>query len=249
VRSRAISSRALTLLPALDIVAGRVDRAGDGGDDPLRTARAWCRAGASWLHLVDLDAAYGRPGNAELLATVIDGVDAHVELSAGVYDEESLRPALATGAARVVVGSAALVDLDWVASACARHGDRVLVALDVRDGRIAPRGAARGAVDTELAAVVARLDRAGCQRYVVTDVTRDGALSGPNLDLLRLVGTLTDRPLVASGGVSTLDDLRQLAGLRAADPAPRLEGVIAGRALHTGVFTIPEALAALQEHL
>jgi phosphoribosyl isomerase A len=207
--------------------------------DPLTAALAWQEQGAEWVHLVDLDAAFGRGTNRELLASVVGKLDVAVELSGGIRDDESLDAALATGAARVNVGTAALENPEWVRAAIARHGDRIAVGLDVRGTTLAARGWTQPG--GELFEVLARLDADGCARYVVTDVRRDGTLTGPNLDLLRDVCSATERPVVASGGVSSLDDLRVLAGLHEIG----VEGAIIGTALYAKAFTLPEALAAV----
>jgi 1-(5-phosphoribosyl)-5-[(5-phosphoribosylamino)methylideneamino] imidazole-4-carboxamide isomerase/N-(5'phosphoribosyl)anthranilate isomerase len=217
---------------------------GDAGSetaygDPRDAALAWQRDGAEWVHLVDLDAAFGRGSNAPLLAEVIKALDVAVELSGGIRDDESLAAALGSGAARVNVGTAALEHPEWVARAIDRHGDRIAVGLDVRGSTLAARGWTRDGGD--LWAALARLDAAGCARYVVTDIRRDGTLTGPNLDLYREVCAATDRPVVASGGVSTLDDLRALAGLGPLG----VEGAVVGKALYAGAFTLPEALDAV----
>jgi len=237
---------AVTLLPAVDVAGGQAVRLvrGEAGSetvygDPLEAALAWQRDGATWIHLVDLDAAFGRGSNAELLADVVKRLDVAVELSGGIRDDESLRAALATGAARVNLGTAALEDPEWCDRVIGEHGERIAVGLDVRGRTLAARGWTRGGGD--LYEVLQRLERAGCARYVVTDVNRDGTLTGPNLDLLRDVCARTDRPVIASGGVSTLDDLRALRTLE----ADGVEGVIVGKALYTGAFTVPEALAVL----
>jgi phosphoribosyl isomerase A len=237
-----------TLLPAVDVADGTAVRlvAGEAGTetaygDPRDAALAWQRDGAEWVHLVDLDAAFGRGSNAELLAEVIRALDVPVELSGGIRDDGSLAAALASGAARVNVGTAALEHPEWVARAIDRHGERIAVGLDVRGSTLAARGWTRDGGD--LWAALARLDAAGCARYVITDIRRDGTLTGPNLDLYRAVCAATDRPVVASGGVSTLDDLRALAGLRPLG----VEGTVVGKALYAGAFTLPEALAAVRE--
>jgi 1-(5-phosphoribosyl)-5-[(5-phosphoribosylamino)methylideneamino] imidazole-4-carboxamide isomerase/N-(5'phosphoribosyl)anthranilate isomerase len=238
---------ALVLLPAVDVAGGVAVRLvqGEAGTEtgygsPLEAALAWQQGGAEWVHLVDLDAAFGRGSNRELLAEVTGQLDVAVELSGGIRDDESLAAALATGCARVNLGTAALESPDWVRSVIARHGDRIAVGLDVRGTTLAARGwTAEGG---DLYETIARLDADGCARYVVTDVHRDGTLTGPNLDLLRSVCAVTDRPVVASGGVSTLDDLRRLAGLREVG----VEGAIIGKALYTGAFTLAEALATVQ---
>ena len=236
----------LTLLPAVDVAAGQAVRLvqGEAGTetgygDPLAAALAWQSAGAEWLHLVDLDAAFGRGSNAPLLAEVVGKLDIAVELSGGIRDEESLAAALGTGCARVNIGTAALEKPDWVRRIIAEHGDKIAVGLDVRGTRLAARGwTAEGG---ELTETLARLDADGCARFVVTDVTKDGTLRGPNLDLLRQVCSLTSRPVIASGGVSSLDDLRALASL-----VPQgVEGAIIGKALYAGKFTLEEALGAV----
>jgi phosphoribosylanthranilate isomerase len=233
----------LELLPAVDVVAGRAARLvqGEAGSeteygDPLTAARQWAADGAEWIHLVDLDAAFGRGSNAELLAEVIRAVDVAVELSGGIRDDESLARALDSGARRVNLGTAALEDPGWTAGAIARYGDRVAVGLDVRGTTLAARGWTREGGD--LWEVLARLDADGCARYVVTDVTKDGTLRGPNLDLLRAVCERTPAPVVASGGISSLADL---AALRELVPVG-VEGAIVGKALYAGAFTLPEGL-------
>jgi 1-(5-phosphoribosyl)-5-[(5-phosphoribosylamino)methylideneamino] imidazole-4-carboxamide isomerase/N-(5'phosphoribosyl)anthranilate isomerase len=236
----------LVLLPAVDVADGRAVRLvqGEAGSEteygaPLDAALAWQEGGAEWIHLVDLDAAFGRGFNRDLIAEVIGRLDVAVELSGGIRDDDSLAAALATGCARVNVGTAALEQPDWVRGAIAKHGDRIAVGLDVRGTTLSARGWTQDG--GELFDVLARLDADGCARYVVTDVRRDGTLTGPNLDLLRDVCAATDRPVVASGGVSTLDDLRALAELVPAG----VEGAIVGKALYAGAFTLPQALAAL----
>jgi phosphoribosylanthranilate isomerase len=239
-------SATLTLLPAVDVAEGRAVRlvqgvAGSGRSygDPLDAALTWQRAGASWLHLVDLDAAFGRGSNADLLAEVVRKVDMNVELSGGIRDDESLDRALATGCQRVNIGTAALEKPDWVRSVIARHGDRVAVGLDVRGTRLAARGwTAEGG---ELFETLGRLNAEGCARYVVTDVLKDGTLRGPNLTLLRDVCARTAAPVVASGGVSSLDDLRAIASLVPLG----VEGAIIGAAQYQGAFTLEEALAVV----
>lgn len=233
----------LTLLPAVDVTAGQAVRLvqGEAGSetgygDPLEAALRWQQDGAEWVHLVDLDAAFGRGDNRELLAEVVRKLDVAVELSGGIRDDASLDAALATGAARVNVGTAALENPDWVRRAVARVGDRIAVGLDVRGTTLAARGWTREGGD--LFEVLARLDADGCSRYVVTDVRRDGTLTGPNVELLASVTAATDRPVIASGGVSTLADLHAIAAI------PGVEGAIIGKALYAGAFTLPEALSA-----
>jgi len=236
----------LILLPAVDVADGQAVRLvqGEAGSetsygDPLDAALAWQSAGAQWVHLVDLDAAFGRGDNASRLAQVtafLVGAGVDVELSGGIRDDASLARALGAGATRVNLGTAALEDPDWTADVIAEHGEKIAVGLDVRGTTLAARGWTQEGGD--LWEVLARLDEAGCARYVVTDVTKDGTLRGPNLDLLRQVCERTDAPVVASGGVSTLDDLR---ALRALVPSG-VEGAIVGKALYAGAFTLPEAL-------
>jgi 1-(5-phosphoribosyl)-5-[(5-phosphoribosylamino)methylideneamino] imidazole-4-carboxamide isomerase/N-(5'phosphoribosyl)anthranilate isomerase len=237
----------LTLLPAVDVAGGQAVRLVHGAagsetvyGDPLDAALAWQRDGAEWVHLVDLDAAFGRGSNAELLADVVKRLDVAVELSGGIRDAESLRAALATGAARVNIGTAALEDPEWCDRIVGEHGERVAIGLDVRGRTLAARGWTRDGGD--LYRVLERLDRAGAARYVVTDIMRDGTLGGPNLDLLREVCARTDRPVVASGGVSNLDDLRALSTLE----PEGVEGVVVGKALYAGAFTVAQALAVLR---
>jgi phosphoribosylanthranilate isomerase len=236
----------LQLLPAVDVADGRAVRLvqGEAGTetsygDPVAAAMAWQAGGAEWIHLVDLDAAFGRGSNADLLAGVVGALDVAVELSGGIRDDETLAAALATGCARVNIGTAALERPEWCAAVIAEHGDRVAVGLDVRGHTLAARGWTRDGGD--LLEVLARLDREGCARYVVTDVRRDGTLTGPNLELLAEVCAHTPAPVVASGGVSSLEDLRAIAGLVTAG----VEGAIVGKALYAGAFTLPEALAAV----
>jgi phosphoribosylanthranilate isomerase len=238
----------LTLFPAVDVADGRAVRLVQGAagsettyGDPLEAALAWQRDGATWLHLVDLDAAFGRGSNAHLLADVVRRVDVAVELSGGIRDDESLRAALGTGAARVNIGTAALEDPIWCDRVLAEYGDKVAIGLDVRGRTLSARGWTRDGGD--LFEVLERLDKAGASRYVLTDITKDGTMRGPNLDLLREVCSRTDAPVIASGGVSTLDDLRALAALESIG----VEGVIAGKALYSGAFTVAEALAVLAE--
>ncbi len=236
----------LHLLPAVDVADGQAVRLVQGAagsetayGDPLDAALAWQADGATWIHLVDLDAAFGRGSNADLLADVVGRLDVQVELSGGIRDDESLRRALATGATRVNIGTAALEDPEWCDRICGEYGDRVAIGLDVRGRTLSARGWTRDGGD--LWEVLERLDKAGASRYVVTDITKDGTMRGPNLDLLREVCARTDAPVIASGGVSTLDDLRALATL---EPVG-VEGVIAGKALYAGAFTVAEALAVL----
>lgn len=233
----------LELLPAVDVADGRAVRLvqGEAGSEtsygsPMAAALDWQAGGAEWIHLVDLDAAFGRGSNAALLADVVGRLDVKVELSGGIRDDASLGRALSTGCARVNLGTAALEDPEWTARVIAEHGDAVAVGLDVRGTTLAARGWTQEGGD--LWEVLERLDGAGCSRYVVTDVTKDGTLRGPNLDLLRDVCARTDAPVVASGGISGLADLRALRDLVGLG----VEGAIVGKALYAGAFTLPEAL-------
>jgi phosphoribosylanthranilate isomerase len=236
----------LTLLPAVDVRDGTAVRLvqGESGTEtsygnPLDAALDFQAQGAEWIHLVDLDAAFGTGSNAELLAEVIGRLDVQVELSGGIRDDASLAAALATGCRRVNLGTAALEDPDWTRRVIGAHGDRIAVGLDVRGTTLAARGWTREGGD--LWETLARLDADGCSRYVVTDVTKDGTLRGPNLALLRDVCARTDRPVMASGGVARLDDLHELAELVPVG----VEGAIVGKALYAGAFTLAEALAAV----
>src|SRR5450756_259273 len=233
----------LTLLAAVDVAGGQAVRLVQGAlgsetsyGDPVEAALAWQSAGAEWVHLVDLDAAFGRGSNAELLAEVTGKLDIKVEMSGGIRDDASLERALATGCARVNIGTAALEKPEWVAEIIARHGMRIAVGLDVRGRTLAARGWTSEGGD--LYETLARLDAEGCARYVITDVLKDGMLRGPNLDLYRDVCSRTDAPVVASGGVSSLADLRALASLVPLG----VEGAIVGKALYAGAFTLEEAL-------
>jgi phosphoribosylanthranilate isomerase len=240
-----------TLLPAVDVADGLAVRLvqGEAGTetnygDPLEAALAWQRDGAEWVHLVDLDAAFGRGSNRELLARVVGELDVLVELSGGIRDDASLEAALSTGCARVNLGTAALEDPVWCAKVLAEHGEQIAVGLDVRITERGHRLAARGWTEDggDLWEVLERLDRDGCSRYVVTDVSKDGTLQGPNVELLREVCARTDAPVIASGGVSSVDDLVALAALS----RDGVEGSIVGKALYAGAFTLPEALAAVR---
>ncbi|MGL5928894.1 MAG: bifunctional 1-(5-phosphoribosyl)-5-((5-phosphoribosylamino)methylideneamino)imidazole-4-carboxamide isomerase/phosphoribosylanthranilate isomerase PriA [Dermatophilaceae bacterium] len=233
----------LELLPAVDVVDGRAVQlvqgvAGTGGEfgDPLEAALAWQRQGAAWLHLVDLDAAFGRGSNAAVLAEIVGRLDIDVEMSGGIRDDATLTRALASGCRRVNLGTAALENPAWTAAAIAEHGDRVAVGLDVRGTTLAARGWTRDGGD--LWDTLARLDTEGCARYVVTDVAKDGMLQGPNLALLRDVCARTDRPVVASGGIATLDDIAAVRAL----VGDGVEGAIIGSALYRRAFTLSEAL-------
>lgn len=243
--STLLSTPKLELLPAVDVADGQAVRLTQGAagtetsyGDPVDAAREWVDQGAEWIHLVDLDAAFGRGNNTEVLSRVVKDFSKHVkiELSGGIRDDESLQRALAAGANRVNLGTAALEDPAWAAKAIADFGDAVAVGLDVRGETLAARGWTKDGGN--LWDVLARLEEAGCARYVVTDVTKDGTLTGPNLQLLKDVMAHTDKPVVASGGVSTLDDIE---ALRALVPHG-LEAAIVGKALYAGAFTLKQAL-------
>ena len=233
----------LILLPAVDVKNGQAVRLvqGELGSEsnygaPLEAALDFQRAGAEWIHLVDLDAAFGIGSNADLLAEVIGKLDIAVELSGGIRDDESLRRALATGCKRVNLGTAALEDPEWTSKVISEFGDRIAVGLDVRGTTLAARGWTKEGGD--LYETIARLDKDGCTRYVVTDVTKDGTLKGPNLELLRNVCAATKAPIVASGGISSIADIEALKSLVEIG----VEGAIMGKALYAGAFTLEEAL-------
>lgn len=240
----------LTLLPAVDVVYGQAVRLhqGEAGSEtvygtPLEAALNWQDQGAQWLHFVDLDAAFNRGSNHELMAEVVGRLDIHVELTGGIRDDASLERALATGARRVNIGTAALEHPEWCRSAIERYGDRVAVGLDVRliDGQWRTRGNGWVSDGGDLWEVLERLDSQGCSRFVVTDVSKDGTLAGPNIDLLRDVAAATDAPIVASGGIATLADVIEVSKY----VAEGIDSVIIGKALYEGRFTLAEALAAV----
>jgi 1-(5-phosphoribosyl)-5-[(5-phosphoribosylamino)methylideneamino] imidazole-4-carboxamide isomerase/N-(5'phosphoribosyl)anthranilate isomerase len=233
----------LELLPAVDVKDGRAVRLVQGElsaetayGNPLDVALEFQAAGAEWLHLVDLDAAFGRGENSALLAKVVGKLDIKVELSGGIRDDESLRRALATGCTRINLGTAALENPEWTAKIISEFGDRIAVGLDVRGHVLAARGWTKEGGD--LFETIERLERDGCARYVVTDVTKDGTLQGPNVQLLQEVCAVTKKPVVASGGISSLADIESLMALNAMG----VEGAIVGKALYAGAFTLQEAL-------
>ncbi|CAB4751451.1 unannotated protein [freshwater metagenome] len=233
----------LELLPAVDVKDGRAVRLVQGElaqesiyGAPLDVALEFQAAGAEWLHLVDLDAAFGRGENSALLAEVVGKLDIKVELSGGIRDDESLRRALATGCTRINLGTAALENPEWTAKIIQEYGDRIAVGLDVRGHVLAARGWTKEGGD--LFETIERLERDGCARYVVTDVTKDGTLQGPNVQLLQEVCAVTKKPVVASGGISSLADIESLMALNAIG----VEGAIVGKALYAGAFTVQEAL-------
>jgi phosphoribosylanthranilate isomerase len=238
----------LILLPAVDVKDGQAVRLVQGAlenetkyGNPLEAALDFQNAGAEWIHLVDLDAAFGIGSNAALLAEVVGALDVKVELSGGIRDDESLERALATGCARINLGTAALENPDWTAQVIAKYGEKIAVGLDVRGHTLAARGwTTEGG---NLFETIERLDRDGCARYVLTDVAKDGTLMGPNIKLLREVAAVTDRPIIASGGVSSLADLEALRELTTIG----VEGAIVGKALYAGAFTLSEALAKVSQ--
>ena len=240
----------LVLLPAVDVADGQAVRLvqGEAGSetsygDPLSAALDWQAGGAEWIHLVDLDAAFGRGSNAELLAEVVGRLDVKVELSGGIRDDESLEPAMATGCRRVNIGTAALEQPEWCDHVVAEYGDRVAIGLDVRGENLAARG-----WTTEGGPWMETLDRlvaAGCERFVVTDVNSDGMLTGPNTELLKRVAERSGRKVIASGGIATLENLRDLRELVPLG----IEGAIIGTALYVGRFTIEEALEVAEGQL
>lgn len=235
----------LTLLPAVDVAGGKAVRLtqGEAGSetsygDPVDAAQEWADQGAEWIHLVDLDAAFGRGNNHAVIKKVIKATPrrVNIELSGGIRDDASLESALASGAKRINLGTAALENPEWAAHVIAEYGDAIAVGLDVRGTTLAARGWTQDGGD--LWAVMERLEEAGCARYVVTDVTKDGTLKGPNTDLLRAVMERTHRPVIASGGIATLDDIAELRSLVPLG----LEGAIVGKALYAKAFTLAEAL-------
>lgn len=239
--------RKLVLLPAVDVRGGQAVRLVRGELNaetqygaPLEAALAFQDAGAEWIHLVDLDAAFGTGSNHELLREVISKLQLKVELSGGIRDESSLAKALATGCERINLGTAALESPEWTASVIAKYGERIAVGLDVRGRTLAARGWTKEGGD--LFETLARLDSEGCARYVVTDVNKDGTLQGPNVELLRSVCEMTNQPVIASGGISSLDDLIKLREL--VDVG--IEGAIVGKALYAGAFTLEDALKVSQ---
>ncbi len=240
--------KALELLPAVDVKDGRAVRLVQGElsqesiyGAPLEVALEFQSAGAEWIHLVDLDAAFGRGDNALLLAQVVAALDIKVELSGGIRDDASLERAIATGARRINLGTAALENPSWTAQVIAKHGELIAVGLDVRGTTLAARGwTSEGG---NLFETIERLDRDGCARYVLTDVTKDGTLAGPNIELLKSVCAVTSRPIVASGGISSLADIADLAALTSIG----IEGAIVGKALYAGAFTLDQALKVVSQ--
>jgi len=235
----------LVLLPAVDVASGKAVRLTQGRagtetsyGDPVDAANEWANQGAEWIHLVDLDAAFGRGNNQAVIKKVIKNTPrrVNIELSGGIRDDASLEAALSSGAKRINLGTAALENPEWAAHVIAEYGEAIAVGLDVRGTTLAARGWTKDGGD--LWAVLDRLEEAGCCRYVVTDVTKDGTLKGPNLELLHEVMSRTVRPVIASGGIADLDDIAELREL-----VPHgLEGAIVGKALYAKAFTLAEAL-------
>ena len=236
--------KTLEILPAIDVkegvairlVQGELDKQSKYGD-PIEIATQFVASGASWIHLVDLDAAFGLGNNFEVLASVIKSVDIKIELSGGIRDDESLNRALSTGCTRINLGTAALEQPEWTESVIKKHGDKIAVGLDVRGRQLSARGWTKSGGD--LFEAITRLDKAGCARYVLTDITRDGTLTGPNLELLKEVTSFTKTPILASGGISSLSDVKALTQLT----NDGVEGVIIGKALYAGAFTLAQVLA------
>lgn len=247
-----MGSMTFTIFPAVDVVNGQAVRLdqGEAGTEksygtPLESALKWQEQGAKWLHFVDLDAAFNRGSNHEMMAEIVGKLDVDVELTGGIRDDESLERALATGARRVNIGTAALEKPEWIASAIQRYGEKIAVDIAVRleDGEWRTRGNGWVSDGGDLWEVLERLDSQGCARFVVTDVSKDGTLSGPNVELLREVAAATDAPIVASGGISVLEDVLELAKYQ----DEGIDSVIIGKALYEHKFTLEEALAAVEK--
>ena len=233
----------LQILPAIDIKDGRAVRLFQGElakesnyGLPVEVAKEFSAEGASWIHLVDLDAAFGIGSNFELIQEVISSVDIKVELSGGIRDDDSLKRALSTGCNRVNLGTAAIENPEWTAKVIGQYGEKIAVGLDVRGHTLATRGWTEQGGD--LFEMISKLDAAGCSRYIVTDVTKDGTLTGPNLDLLREVCAATSAPVIASGGISELQDLINLRAMTNLG----VEGAIVGKAIYSGAFSLAQAL-------
>jgi phosphoribosylformimino-5-aminoimidazole carboxamide ribotide isomerase len=237
------------LLPAIDIRDGKAVRLVQGDfaretvyhDDPLDAARAWVEQGARSLHVVDLDGAVrGAPANLEHLRRITDGVDVPVQYGGGLRDSRAVRDALAAGADRVVIGTAAYTDQEFLDDLVGRWSSRVVVAVDVRGGKVSVAGwtqETQGLPEH----VIERLQRQGVRRFAYTNVDRDGTLEGPDIEDVRRIGEVVRGRFVYSGGIGSLDHLRALVETRLVN----LAGVIAGKALYEGKFTIAEAHAVL----
>jgi 1-(5-phosphoribosyl)-5-[(5-phosphoribosylamino)methylideneamino] imidazole-4-carboxamide isomerase/N-(5'phosphoribosyl)anthranilate isomerase len=233
----------LQILPAIDVKDGRAVRLFQGElakesnyGLPVEVAKEFSAEGASWIHLVDLDAAFGIGSNFELIQEVISSVDIKVELSGGIRDDDSLKRALSTGCKRVNLGTAAIENPEWTAKVIGQYGEKIAVGLDVRGHTLATRGWTEQGGD--LFEMISKLDAAGCSRYIVTDVTKDGTLTGPNLELLREVCAATSAPVIASGGISALEDLIDLRAMTNLG----VEGAIVGKAIYSGAFSLAQAL-------
>ena len=237
-------SKNLELLPAVDVSRGLAVRLTQGDSEteesfgsPIDAAQTWIKAGAEWIHLVDLDAAFERGDNQSVIQEVVAGCkEVKIQLSGGIVDQHSLEAALATGATRVNIATPALANIDWVKQAISEFGDRIAIGLDVRGSTLIGRGSSKEV--GELQEILAQLEQAGCARYIVTDVAKDGMLLGPNLELLRQVLARTNRPVVASGGISSLEDISKLCDL----VSEGLEGAILGKALYAKRFSLEQAL-------
>jgi 1-(5-phosphoribosyl)-5-[(5-phosphoribosylamino)methylideneamino] imidazole-4-carboxamide isomerase/N-(5'phosphoribosyl)anthranilate isomerase len=220
------------ILPAIDVKGGKAVRLVQGElsaetqyGEPVQVAQEFAAAGARWIHLVDLDAAFGQGSNFPLIQKVIESVDLEIELSGGIR-----------GCNRINLGTAALENPEWTEDVIARFGEKVAVGLDVKGRELSSRGWTK--VGGDLFETIERLDRAGCSRYVVTDISRDGTLTGPNLDLLREITNFTKTPIIASGGISSIKDVKNVSALS----KDGVEGVIIGKALYSGAFTLLQAL-------
>lgn len=239
----------MILFPAIDIRDGRAVRLVQGDydretafeDDPVVAARRWVDEGATWLHVVDLDGARaGEPRNLDHLARIVAAVEVPVQFGGGLRDSKKVEDAISAGVERVVLGTAAVRDLDLTAAIADAHGDRLVAAVDARAGKVAAEGwtTPEGVGPAELAAALAER---GVQRFIYTPVDVDGTMEGPDTESLREVAAAAPAELIYSGGVGTLEDLEALAGLG----LDNVEGVIVGRALYEGRFTVSEAQAAL----
>jgi phosphoribosyl isomerase A len=232
----------LTVIPAIDIKAGRsvrlhqgrADEVTDYGD-PVERAYEFERTGARWLHVVDLDAAFGTGDNRRIVESIVNNVEVSVQVSGGIRDTVAVERAISTGAHRIILGTAAIENPDWATTMIERFGERIVVGLDLRDGKVATRGWTQ--TEGEYRGFIDRFDSAGCHRYMITDISKDGTLTGPNLELLKEIASLTNGSIIASGGVATLDDIAALRTLVAVG----VEAVIIGKAFYEGHFTVAEA--------
>lgn len=236
----------MEVIPAIDLKEGRCVRLFQGdfdketvfSTDPAAVARRWQDAGAPRIHVVDLDgAASGQPRNAEAVAQILQSVDIPIQLGGGVRNMETLKNWLVRGVRRVVLGTAAVEDPDFLVQACARFGDAVIAGVDARDGKVAASGWTR-TTEVDAISFIARLGELGVRRIVYTDIATDGMLKGPNLESVRQITSRTPLPIIASGGVSTIQDLLSLNSLG-------VEGAIVGRALYTGDLDLREAIKSV----